>query len=92
MCILFAEDCPFSEHVAMTVFIIIQFYYLAGLIQPLLRNVQYGDVSSTDLDMFSNSGCACIGYTCGCCAHIEVDKIGLNDTGIQMFKKYSGPV
>lgn len=27
------------------------------------------------------NGCSCVGYTCGCCQHLEVDKIGLNDTG-----------
>lgn len=26
------------------------------------------------------NGCSCVGYTCGCCQHLEVDKIGLNDT------------
>lgn len=31
------------------------------------------------------NGCNCVGYTCGCCQHIEVDEIGLNDTG----KSYS---
>lgn len=31
------------------------------------------------------NGCNCVGYTCGCCQHIEVEKIGLNDTG----KSYS---
>ena len=61
------------------------FYCLAGLIQQLLRNVEYRDVSSTDLDMSNNSGCACVQYNCGCCAHIEVVKIRLNDTGIKIF-------
>ncbi|XP_048729240.2 uncharacterized protein LOC125646762 isoform X2 [Ostrea edulis] len=26
------------------------------------------------------NGCQCVGYNCGCCQHLEVDKIGLNDT------------
>ncbi|KFM71114.1 hypothetical protein X975_12775, partial [Stegodyphus mimosarum] len=26
-------------------------------------------------------GCVCSNYSCGCCAHLEVPKVGLNDTG-----------
>ena len=29
-----------------------------------------------------NSGCACSGYNCGCCLHLELPKINLNDTGM----------
>ncbi|XP_045177795.2 uncharacterized protein LOC123537927 isoform X2 [Mercenaria mercenaria] len=28
----------------------------------------------------NSSGCTCHGYNCGCCAHVELDKIHLNDT------------
>ncbi|XP_013389938.1 uncharacterized protein LOC106158476 [Lingula anatina] len=28
-----------------------------------------------------NSGCKCVNYNCGCCAHMEVSKIELNETG-----------
>ena len=27
------------------------------------------------------SSCACVGYNCGCCLHLEFEKVGLNDTG-----------
>ncbi|KAF8770388.1 hypothetical protein HNY73_017928 [Argiope bruennichi] len=29
----------------------------------------------------SSYGCVCANYTCGCCAHIEAPRVGLNDTG-----------
>ncbi|GIY48108.1 DUF4773 domain-containing protein [Caerostris darwini] len=29
----------------------------------------------------SSYGCVCQNYTCGCCAHIEAPRVGLNDTG-----------
>ncbi|CAL1294426.1 unnamed protein product [Larinioides sclopetarius] len=29
----------------------------------------------------SSYGCVCENYTCGCCAHIEAPRVGLNDTG-----------
>jgi hypothetical protein len=29
-----------------------------------------------------NSTCACTGYNCGCCLHLEWDVINLNDTGM----------
>lgn len=35
------------------------------------------------------NGCNCVGYTCGCCQHLEVDKIGLNDTGKSYKVEYS---
>lgn len=28
----------------------------------------------------NSSGCACSGYNCGCCLHVEIDAIDLNDT------------
>ncbi|XP_013781702.1 uncharacterized protein LOC106465999 [Limulus polyphemus] len=28
-----------------------------------------------------DSGCECRNYSCGCCAHLEVPRVGLNDTG-----------
>ncbi|XP_046555993.1 uncharacterized protein LOC124265249 isoform X2 [Haliotis rubra] len=33
-----------------------------------------------ELKQPNGTGCGCVGYTCGCCAHLEVKKIGLNDT------------
>ncbi|XP_023237055.1 uncharacterized protein LOC111636110 [Centruroides sculpturatus] len=30
---------------------------------------------------FDETGCSCYKYTCGCCAHLEVPKTYLNDTG-----------
>ncbi|XP_067687409.1 uncharacterized protein [Haliotis asinina] len=33
-----------------------------------------------ELKQPNGTGCGCVGYTCGCCAHLEVSKIGLNDT------------
>lgn len=33
------------------------------------------------LSSFDQYGCSCYKYTCGCCAHLEVPKIYLNDTG-----------
>ncbi|GIY86170.1 hypothetical protein CEXT_295501 [Caerostris extrusa] len=30
----------------------------------------------------SSYGCVCQNYTCGCCAHIEAPRVGLNDTGL----------
>ncbi|XP_005090524.1 uncharacterized protein LOC101860221 isoform X2 [Aplysia californica] len=38
---------------------------------------QYGSVPG----MSPNNSCACVNYTCGCCLHLEVEKIHLNDTG-----------
>ncbi len=31
----------------------------------------------------ASNGCECIheAYDCGCCEHMEIDRIGLNDTG-----------
>ncbi|GFX95597.1 DUF4773 domain-containing protein [Trichonephila clavipes] len=29
----------------------------------------------------SSYGCVCANYTCGCCAHVEAPRVGLNDTG-----------
>ncbi|XP_014679073.1 PREDICTED: uncharacterized protein LOC106818918 [Priapulus caudatus] len=31
------------------------------------------------------SGCECANYSCGCCAHLDVPKIHLNDTGCVNF-------
>ncbi|XP_071103445.1 uncharacterized protein [Haliotis cracherodii] len=28
----------------------------------------------------NGTGCGCLGYNCGCCAHLKVSQIGLNDT------------
>lgn len=33
----------------------------------------------------SSYGCECQNYSCGCCAHLEVPKVGLNDTGCANF-------
>ena len=57
------------------------FNYFAGAIQQLIRDVDYGEESDNILKTSNNSGCACIKYNCGCCAHIVFPKIDLNDTG-----------
>lgn len=33
----------------------------------------------------SSYGCECQNYSCGCCARLEVPKVGLNDTGCANF-------
>ncbi|GFS82571.1 DUF4773 domain-containing protein [Nephila pilipes] len=33
----------------------------------------------------SSYGCVCSNYTCGCCAHVEAPRVGLNDTGCVNF-------
>ncbi|CAH1797251.1 unnamed protein product [Owenia fusiformis] len=38
------------------------------------NNIQHFDSADTN-------GCACVKYNCGCCAHLEFDKIHINDTG-----------
>lgn len=30
-------------------------------------------------------GCKCTDYSCNCCAHIEINKLNLNDTGLILF-------
>lgn len=44
-----------------------------------LPSIRVFDHRPQNLDEQPN-GCNCVGYTCGCCQHIEVDEIGLNDT------------
>lgn len=42
------------------------------------------------------NGCQCAKYACSCCIHLEVPKIGLNDTGELYFvfthNIYFGPL
>lgn len=33
-------------------------------------------------------GCKCTDYSCNCCAHIEINKLNLNDTGLILFFFY----
>ena len=28
-----------------------------------------------------DTGCKCVGYNCGCCVHLDIPSIRLNDTG-----------
>lgn len=44
-----------------------------------LPSIRVFDHRPQNLDEQAN-GCNCVGYTCGCCQHIEVEEIGLNDT------------
>lgn len=44
-----------------------------------LPSIRVFDHRSRDVEEQPN-GCSCVGYTCGCCQHLEVEKIGLNDT------------
>ncbi|RUS68594.1 hypothetical protein EGW08_023644 [Elysia chlorotica] len=34
-----------------------------------------------DRQLQNNSICSCVGSQCGCCVHMEVEAVGLNDTG-----------
>ncbi|CAM1332975.1 Uncharacterised protein g11027 [Pycnogonum litorale] len=40
-----------------------------------------GAMSTCKRNTSDGSGCECSRHTCGCCAHLEVEKIYLNDTG-----------
>lgn len=44
-----------------------------------LPSIRVFDHRPRDVEEQPN-GCSCVGYTCGCCQHLEVEKIGLNDT------------
>lgn len=73
----------------------------AGLPQQFLRALQNEIVSSKAVGLeedfmsedfqTNSSGCSCIGYNCGCCAHIELDKIKLNDTVCANFSYLPAP-
>ena len=48
----------------------------------LIALILFSDLKVEDVSVKDN-GCQCVyeKYDCGCCAHMEVEKIGLNDTG-----------
>ena len=45
--------------------------------QPALEMAYYDENLGVN-----KSGCGCMKYNCGCCAHVEFDRIKINDTGI----------
>ncbi|XP_013781501.1 uncharacterized protein LOC106465811 [Limulus polyphemus] len=47
------------------------------------RNKRY--IVSRNITKWIDSGCKCQNYSCGCCAHLDVPRIGLNDTGCVNF-------
>ncbi|XP_054720157.1 uncharacterized protein LOC129229805 [Uloborus diversus] len=53
--------------------------YLLSLLLAPYYWVQ-SNVASVEQD-FTSYGCVCKDYNCGCCAHLEVPRVGLNDTG-----------
>ncbi|XP_042912385.1 uncharacterized protein [Parasteatoda tepidariorum] len=55
-------------------------HYFFGLSVLSVFLITYGYEVNSDLDE-NSYGCLCSNNTCGCCAHIEAPKIGLNDTG-----------
>ncbi|XP_022328591.2 uncharacterized protein LOC111127620 [Crassostrea virginica] len=42
-------------------------------------SIRVFDVKPQNVEVEPN-GCSCVGYNCGCCQHLEVDRIKLNDT------------
>jgi hypothetical protein len=31
-------------------------------------------------------GCTCLDFSCKCCSHVEINRFGLNDTGLSKFR------
>lgn len=87
----------FDKHVSR----ILDSKNLNGLPQQFVRALQNEIVLSKGVglgedfmseDFHTNSsGCACISYNCGCCAHIEFVKIKLNDTVCANFSYLPAP-
>jgi hypothetical protein len=42
---------------------------------------EYEDANSTQTTREYHYGCHCRNYTCSCCAHVEVQRFKLNNTG-----------
>lgn len=49
------------------------------------QNTLQDHLVQAPLNKWIDTGCNCYKYTCGCCAHMEVAKIHLNDTGCVNF-------
>ncbi|GFS23787.1 hypothetical protein ElyMa_005141500 [Elysia marginata] len=48
---------------------------------PMVSLYKYHTRHELELRKNSNSACSCQGMQCGCCLRLQVEKIGLNDTG-----------
>uniref|UniRef100_A0A4Q8K4Z0 U14-Liphistoxin-Lth1a_1 n=1 Tax=Liphistius thaleban TaxID=1905330 RepID=A0A4Q8K4Z0_9ARAC len=44
------------------------------------KDVSIQTVTHVHVQDWTDYGCQCINYSCGCCAHLDIPKIGLNDT------------